>query len=614
MTTRAILTALPATAAPAVAFRLDALRPFADAALLRAMFALPETWQDGADTHVVLTPAGPLLVDGQGVVRVAARPTEPLAPVRGPSLATRFAASLALLPEEDGDCLGVGQLPGQPPVVLHVRIDGVVGHASAWFGAAPSGERLDLLRSVGVEWVDTHEVGGGAVVVRFRNRLDRHLTAGILAGFRRTDHCNMFFLQQGRPDGAIEQGLVSAAADRIRYAADKAMSRLRALAERSVHTPLALRCLPPPPAVEEPYGDLVPLGFLLAACPHEPLRSVVAAHGRDGLWSYHRGGLATAMDTGFVALGIADGRTVHALDAFEGPDGGSYAQRWADTPTPGAMLRTPANAHWCQEDFVTTCLVEAVRREHGQPARAGVLAWLDRRYANRHSVFVANPFLVDWALARAAVGPDADANADGPAAELARRLRTDLLAAQNPDGTFGRFDRGLSTALAALAVARLGVRGKPLLMAQLALADLIDAEGAAPTATPFFSALLEPPASLQDRSATASEPEPGRGYSVTYYRDVHAIISTALTALALDESHDVIDGGIRLGCRAHRPDSPHDPPGGDSARDSSGGGHEAATISDYVTWVLDAAGRAAILTPGCACSGRSESPEDARAV
>jgi hypothetical protein len=312
------------------------------------------------------------------------------------------------------------------------------------------------------------------------------------------------------------------------------------------------------------YGDLVPLGFLLAAlCDGEKadaVRQHLRARGREGVWAYHAGGLPTAIDTTLVAQSLDDPRTVQALQRFRVPDGGYVPQLWTESDEPGRMRLCDEVRHWCQPDFATTCMVVALRRGARCPI-GGTWKWLTERFERRNGLFFANPFLTDWALSKAVAD---NLPATRPADELHRttladRLRTDVLAAQHADGSFGSYDLAFSTALAILALRNLGVRGRPILRAQLRLLDWVASDGRLPPATPFFSSLrIAAPVDggLCPQHIAVDECP----YALTFYRDDERLISTAVAALALSTPADdngsaaeaFADVGIphgRYGCR-----------------------------------------------------------------
>jgi hypothetical protein len=354
------------------------------------------------------------------------------------------------------------------------------------------------------------EPRGGRWCARFSNTLATHLGAAALAGFARTAHCNRFFLNHGRIDEELEQGLLEAAAARVQRGLGVALARAVNLTLAARRDGLGMTCVPPPP--DEPYafGDLVPLGLLLLA-----LESQSAAHPgieaaallarrhlerhRSGLlWPFHHGRLATAIDTALILLGHRDAAGVEALERF-GDANGAYL--------PQHMRASDEVRHWCQPDFATTCLVRALRRRAGLPERTP-LALLERWFEKRAGLFFANPYLVDWALAMALQG-------DPAGASLRERLCSEVRASANADGSFGRFDVALSSALAILTLSALGVADRTIRVAQVHLE-------ATNVATPFYS----------------SEQLAGEPPALSLYEDTHGIVLTALAALALQAPCD----------------------------------------------------------------------------
>jgi hypothetical protein len=429
-----ILQALPATLPWLVLFRLERLRPFTGEVILRRMFNLPEQIDPIDHSHVVLSPMGTLVVrSGTSRMELAdSGVTLPAGPV-AESVFARNHERLALLPAQEPDCLGVGRLPGHQPVVLYVTIDGLVGEALAVFATEPDRGHYELLRAVGVEFVGGGRVRGG-YLARFRNHLDLHILAGALAGFRRTDYCNQFFLRGGAIDGKLRNGLLAAAHDRRAHGRERALAALTRLARQALRQTLALVCQPPPPAHPYEYGDLVPLGFVLAAlrsygdqaaADAAHLRDHLMARQRDGAWSYHSGGLVTATDSSLVLQGLNDPQAVEKLEQFRVGEG-YVPQLWGELPEPGRMEATDGNRHWCQVDLPTTCLIRGLR------GRAGLrvddkLAFLTGRFETRGGLYFANPYLTDWAVANGIARDQVGAtSAEGEArAALANRLTAD---------------------------------------------------------------------------------------------------------------------------------------------------------------------------------------------
>ena len=102
----------------------------------------------------------------------------------------------------------------------------------------------------------------------------------------------------------------------------------------------------------------------------------------------------------------------------------------------------------------------------GWTRRPASSTW-NRVFGSRSGRYFANPYLVDWALARALEG-------DESAQELRDRLAGEILASMNEDHSFGLFDVPMSSAFAILSLAALGRRDRTLLLAQLRLMDFME--------------------------------------------------------------------------------------------------------------------------------------------
>ena len=324
-------------------------------------------------------------------------------------------------------------------------------------------------------------------------------------------------------------------------ARDRGRGALASLAEEACRTPLSLVCQPPPPAKPFPYGDLVPLGFLLRAVKSSspvasPVRHALEDLLRDKrqglLWAYHTNTLVTCIDSALVLQGFEDPAGVEALEIFADGQGGYFPQLCSEQPERGKMTITPHNRHWCQPEYVTTCLVTALRRQNGL-RRKTTAEYLERGYENRGGLYFANPYIVDWALAQSLQGT-----------ALRDRLATDILASVNEDGSFGRYDVPISTALAILALVSLSAGDEAVHRARLRLADLMMLDGRWPPAIPFYSSVTIP----RDRLSGGLLARLMLGgrlgqlvwlrdavHAVSFYQDRHRMISTSLAVLALTQ-------------------------------------------------------------------------------
>ena len=537
-----LLRAFPAEIGWLVAFRLQAILPHAAGAVpAEAIFLLEPGRLHRDDAYAVLTASGRYLVDAAGATRpgdAAAPPLRP--PPPGAGLADRHAELLALVEAGSADCVGFGQVEGHGPVAMAVTIQAGRGSARAAFARPPSCRHFELLPAVGVDHLGQETVGD-RTLVRFENRLPEHLLAGVVSAFARTHHCNLFFLRHGEIDPPLEKGLIEAGEARLRLAVRvlQATAVRAALDARSGDR--AMTCLPPPPQAPFPYGDLVPLGLLLRALRRFPDDKAIDAGAqllqrhldrrRQGkLWSFHSGGLPTATDSALILLGHGDRDAIAALEAFAAP-GGVLPQLADAEGTAGRMRAAPENAHWRQPDLGTTCLVRWLQREAGLPVTVPLGAVTDAA-DRRAGLYFANPYLVDWCLAEA-IRDEPDA------AALRERLAAEIAASANPDFSFGRYDLALSTALAILALAALGHRGRLLRAAQLRLLREVDGATAGPPARPFYytfamaGAADRLPMPVQGRIAVG-----GQLHDLHLLEDTYRHLTVAALLLALDQPCD----------------------------------------------------------------------------
>jgi hypothetical protein len=569
-----ILQKLPATLDWMVLFNLSSLRQLGDDSLIKAMFFLPAETPLEAYSHVILSSQGHLLapLTGSRLDIVEEGQIRAWSPTLAETLAERFPRQLAQFPVDQADCLGLGEQAPFPPVLLYLQLKDGYGEAQALFSRSPDQRHYELLPAVGVKFLGGCQRGSD-YLARFHNCLPTHLQAGMLAHFTRTAHCNLFFLQHGQIDSKLAIGLALAARDRIAAARARSLAVLARLVRQACQEPLAMTCQPPL-AQPVPFGDLVPLGFLLYALntvlaasdrtgrsvpamgeadqanlteAAEAVRQLLLAKRQGPLWAFHTGRLVTSTDSALILQGMADKESLEALEIFADGQGGYYPQLWVEADQaievsetaavfPGRMAIDQSNRHWCQADYATTCLVSTLRHSHGLPAKTP-LAYLAAGFETRSGLYFANPYLVDWVLARALQGR-------AEAAALREQLLAELLASMNEDYSFGQYDLALSTALAILSLAALGYRGQFIRLAQLRLLDFQEAEGVWPETTPFYSSQFfdhtRIPAAylfnllLNDRGRQLVQI--GDDYhALTFYRDTHRIIGTALASLALSE-------------------------------------------------------------------------------
>jgi hypothetical protein len=539
-----ILDALPDHLGWMVLFKLSTFRRWARDSQLKQMFHLSDAVELTELSHVVLSSHGRMgaALDSQAVMALDNKGLTQT-PAEGASLLDRHRRFFDAGVQDRVDCLGFAYSSDATPVLVSVSIEGEYGHGRALFSRAPSRKHYELLKAIGVEYIEGHATESGYVAV-YRNRLSRHLQAGALADYSRTSNCSRFFRNQGRIDAKVKAGLLKAARDRIQWAVRQGLEALRKLAAEATGRELAMTCQPPPPGKAYPYGDLVPLGFLLKALkellPNDPAREGVIHKlelaRRGNLWSFHTGKLVTAIDSALILQGLGDRRGIEELERFADGHGGYVPQLWSRSKQRGHMLWTEARDHWCQADLGTTCWVRALRADAGLGSVTS-LDYLTERFDSRAGLYFANPYLTDWAFA-------CSIERDEAAGHLRARLRQEILASINADYSFGTYDVALSTGLAILALAALGYRGRLLGLAQLALLDLMASQAVGPESVPFYSSskLPEARAESQGRSKGAeSLPSQvvdvgGTMHEVSLYRDTHRMVSTAVAVLALNQT------------------------------------------------------------------------------
>ncbi len=550
METLEVLRALPARLKWVVFFRLGAIARFAEPDIVKRMFFLRDDTELAQYTHVVLTSEGRYLSPAHGTrLEPAADETTQLMHEDEDSMFSQHAEQLRKLPLDEADCIGIGRNNGSPPAFLHVKLGATAGEATALFSQKPSQRHYDLLPVIGVDYLGGEDTPSG-YVARFRNRLRTHIKAGMLSGFTRTENCNLFFIEHAEINAPLAQGLQSAFNDRLVSGRLVIKTFLHKLAVKAMDSPLAMTCVPPPPESEFPYGDLVPLGFLVRGIQaitevqkspalllqvHEDLaikklRRFVDGAKSDGLWAFHRGRLVTATDSALVMLGMLQTGPCEALEAFSDGHGAYFPQLCADGDEYGKMQADASNAHWRQVDFATTCLIRGLRSEGLLPSKTPpsvVAAGFD----TRSGLFFANPYLVDWCTALALKG-------DAALPHLRQRLLEEIVSSANPDGSYGQFDTGLSTGLAILCMESLGYRGRALRLAQIRLLNLLDA-GPWPISTPFYSTFI-----CKEVGDSTDLPHQqlvcqGTRHALSLYQDRYRIVFSGVVGMAL-----AVDSGV----------------------------------------------------------------------
>jgi hypothetical protein len=127
-----------------VLFDLSTLRRLADDETVRAMYSLPRGMDLDPYSHVVLTSRGTLVaLRDEPKLLDPTDETVYAAGQREASLYRRFSDRFDRFPGDDVDCLGFGETPPFPPVLLHLRAENGYGEANALFAEEPSGQHYE---------------------------------------------------------------------------------------------------------------------------------------------------------------------------------------------------------------------------------------------------------------------------------------------------------------------------------------------------------------------------------------------------------------------------------------------------------------------------------------
>jgi hypothetical protein len=512
-----------------VLFRLACIRALLREEDVKRMFRLADSIDIADATHVVLSSDHRYIAMRSQMHRADGGPNCNFASFSSANLFLQRRELFDSVDINEADCLAYARTSAAAPVLLHMRVADGDGLCHVTCHHAPSLKHYELLAAVGIEYLGYSPAKSG-FGLRFRNRLPSHFNAAALANFSRPGNCNRFFLNHCEIDATVESGLTLALRTRIEKCREQGRHALRRLMEQSLRADLSMGCEPPPPKAKFPFGNIVPLGFLLHAVGNESpggldrvgvaLQDKLLSARQGPHWAFHRGHLVTCTDSALVLKAFADPEAIEALEDFADGSGGYFPQLWAHKSEAGRMRYRDATAHWCQSDFGTTCLVRGLRAQAGL-LRHTSLEYLLARFDTRAALYFANPYMVDWALA---VSLRADADIDS--AGIRHRLTDELLGGINRDYSFGAYDRALSTSLAILALAELGYRGRTLCLSQSRLADMVDVDtGTWPVCTVFYS-------SRRGSKRDCAE------FETTFYVDEHKVITTSLAMLALSEPAD----------------------------------------------------------------------------
>ena len=559
--TRRLLAAMAPQAGVAVAFHLPTVRQVADDEQVRGMYFLDDQVDLDEIEAIAMSVGGPARLLRDGTILLP--PACPRSANSGPSLLESHASELKHLEPLGQLCIGVGRLPGLPPVALALDFKDGFARGAAVLRSEPHGAGLDLLPAIGVRLLGSSTLPDGRVRLEIENRLEAHLDAARLSSFQRTNQCNRFFLSHGDAGGDIENGLLQAAQVRIAEGRRRVSAAVISLARRAIDEGLSLHMRAPGRSETTPYGDLVPLGFLgaalerIAASNEESaskagplladLRAHLESHRRSWGWGYSRGCIPTSTDTALVALaGVTP--NFEGMETLRGPTGGFTPQLVAEDAGPDAMQRSEATAHWEMEDVPTTALIETLRMDAG--LEAGVdAAWFLKRIPKWAGLYFTPPMLGFWSIAgflarleqqhaSSSEGDEDDTKKTSPEridnlkGVLAHLLDSHL----EPGSRHDSFNPVLDESLMVLARAELGAVDRASLIGQLRMLDAW--EHPRGVETPFYSTLVNPPArSIEEIMAIQSDPHRafvhGRVHKASTYEDPDRLVVTALACLAL---------------------------------------------------------------------------------
>ena len=159
--TRRLLAAMAPQAGVAVAFHLPTVRQVADDEQVRGMYFLDDEVDLDEIEAIAMAVGGPARLLRDGTILLP--PACPRSANSGPSLLESHASELKHLEPLGQLCIGVGRLPGLPPVALALDFDDGFARGAAVLRSEPHGAGLDLLPAIGVRLLGSSTLPDGRV-------------------------------------------------------------------------------------------------------------------------------------------------------------------------------------------------------------------------------------------------------------------------------------------------------------------------------------------------------------------------------------------------------------------------------------------------------------------
>jgi len=445
---------------------------------------------------------------------------------------------------------------------LCVTIKNGIGFATAVFSVLPSTKNYDLLEVIGISYYGYTSINN-YYYLNFTSNILIHVGAGELMNFTHTQKCVDFFINGAviTPESEISlRQVIRARAEQV--GSIGANFLFNSIKNRELYTsPLLAENVSM--GTSDRFGNIASYGIVAKALQRynlnsSKIRQWLIAHQKYGLWGFHAGPVNTsivcsgtnapvevdAIDSALVFEGLFNLSSIALLDIYRRPSGGFTAQL-NDTGGPYSMNSSNQIWFWCQEDYGVTANAFYFLNNLSL-SNSSILEYLKLHFNERCSMWLANPYYIEYLTARALK------NQTGTAIYL-QNITQKILNETNLDGSWGNYDKALSTAFAILTLKELNYTGLELDRGLLQLIKMQQANGNWNSSDIYFSAL--------DRGLTnlyKSININGEYFDYILYKDIDSIITTSYCILALSNpisNYSIAPENIHTGSPFHTPRS-----------------------------------------------------------
>ncbi|MHA1378169.1 MAG: hypothetical protein ACTSRG_07285 [Candidatus Helarchaeota archaeon] len=537
---------LPSSIKSITYFNIEKMRNFISDNTIRRMYFLPEfvnldeiksliifdSWNCTAeDLPYFLLKDGRVVKDGITLEK------------KWPSLFTKilFELQIIIIPTEL-DVFGYIEKNNQKPrnnVFLFLTIDNN-GMAEGYgvFKNLPNTQNYPILSAVGITFKGISNFLGRNYV-HFRNYIYMHTEdSGNLTNFTRTGFCPEFFAQEGEIEGDLELSLRNVTRMRAMDAAEKGIQYINndiILRNLSSDFPILIKNMTS--GTNKRSGNIAPYGSILKvleiynstnstynASTYKLKEWLINTQNHD-LWGFHEGYIATSLDSSLVFEGLTNDTAINATQIFRTGTGGFIAQLNDSRYPYYSMDVIEENNFWMNEDFGTTAycyyFLNSINKKN-----ITTLNFLINNYENRSSMWIANPYYIDYITAKALFNQTGASN-------LIQDLINKTLINRNSDGTWGNFDKVLSTSFAILTLSELNYSGIEVDIGKLKLVQMQNQNGSWDSSDLYFSALYKGKEGSPNNLCVN-----GGYYDLTLYEDIDQIVTSSWAVLALNTKLD----------------------------------------------------------------------------